>query len=57
MSFLQRAVDGLTDGDKVIPVRLALFAEMVMDKAWNLYMCSDATAAGTHRSQFSHFYR
>ncbi len=34
-SFLQRAVEGLTDGDKVIPVRLALFAEMVRDKAWN----------------------
>ncbi|MHB8897263.1 MAG: SUMF1/EgtB/PvdO family nonheme iron enzyme, partial [Thermoguttaceae bacterium] len=34
-SFLQRAVDGLTDGDKVVPVRLALFAEMVKDRTWS----------------------
>ncbi len=34
-TFLQRAVSGLTDADKVIPVRLALFAEMVKDKPWN----------------------
>ena len=27
-------MDGLTDEDKVIPVRLALFAEMVKDKPW-----------------------
>ena len=33
-AFLQRAVDGLTDAAKVIPVRLALFAEMVKDKPW-----------------------
>ena len=33
-AFLQRAVDGLTDADKIIPVRLALFAEMVKDKPW-----------------------
>ncbi len=32
--FLQRAVDGLADADKIIPVRLALFAEMVKDKPW-----------------------
>ncbi len=34
-AFLQRAVGGLTDADKIIPVRLALFAEMVKDKPWN----------------------
>ena len=33
-AFLQRSVDGLTDADKIIPVRLALFAEMVKDKPW-----------------------
>jgi hypothetical protein len=34
-TFLQRAVAGLTDADKIVPVRLALFAEMVKDKPWN----------------------
>ncbi len=34
-AFLQRAIEGLTDADKIVPVRLALFAEMVKDKPWN----------------------
>lgn len=33
--FLAQAIDGLTDGGKVIPVRLALFAEMVKGKPWS----------------------
>ncbi|MGL4555621.1 MAG: serine/threonine-protein kinase, partial [Gemmataceae bacterium] len=33
-AFLDRAVDGLAEGAKVIPVRLALFAEMVKGKPW-----------------------
>ncbi len=34
-TFLQRAVEGLTDEDKVVPVRLALFAEMIKGKPWS----------------------
>ena len=34
-SFLQRAIEGLTHEDKVVPVRLALFAEMVKAKRWS----------------------
>ena len=34
-TFLQRAVEGLTDADKVVPVRLALFAEMIKGKTWH----------------------
>jgi formylglycine-generating enzyme required for sulfatase activity len=33
-SFLQQAVSGLARDDKVIPVRLALFAEMMKGKPW-----------------------
>jgi hypothetical protein len=33
-SFLGRAVEGLSGNGKVIPVRLALFAEMVKGKPW-----------------------
>jgi formylglycine-generating enzyme required for sulfatase activity len=33
-TFLQRAVDGLIHEDKVVPARLALFAEMVKGKPW-----------------------
>jgi serine/threonine protein kinase/formylglycine-generating enzyme required for sulfatase activity len=33
-SFLDQAVAGLAEGGKVIPVRLALFAEMVRGKPW-----------------------
>lgn len=32
--FLQRAVEGLASEDRVAPVRLALFAEMVKDRNW-----------------------
>lgn len=32
--FLEQAVTGLTEDGKVIPVRLALFAEMVKDRPW-----------------------
>jgi hypothetical protein len=32
--FLDRAVAELTQGGKVVPVRLSLFAEMVKDKTW-----------------------
>jgi hypothetical protein len=33
-SFLEQSVDGLAEEGKVIPVRLALFAEMIKDKPW-----------------------
>ncbi|MFV1966793.1 MAG: SUMF1/EgtB/PvdO family nonheme iron enzyme, partial [Pirellulaceae bacterium] len=33
-SFLQRVIEGLTDEEKVIPVRLSLFAEMVKGRPW-----------------------
>src|SRR5262249_37551938 len=33
-SFLNQAVSGLAQGGKVIPVRLALFAEMVKGEPW-----------------------
>lgn len=33
-TFLKRAVAGLAEQDKVVPVRLALFAEMVKDRPW-----------------------
>ncbi|MFO0797004.1 MAG: SUMF1/EgtB/PvdO family nonheme iron enzyme [Gemmataceae bacterium] len=32
--FLELAVEGLAEGGKVVPVRLALFAEMVKGKEW-----------------------
>ena len=32
--FLDRAVQGLAQGEKVVPVRLSLFAEMVRHKEW-----------------------
>jgi formylglycine-generating enzyme required for sulfatase activity len=32
--FLDKAVDGLTQEDRVVPVRLALFAEMMKGKPW-----------------------
>jgi serine/threonine protein kinase len=32
--FVARAVDGLAEGDKVVSVRLALFAQMVKGKEW-----------------------
>ena len=34
-AFLTQALNGLADNGKVIPVRLALFAEMMKDRAWN----------------------
>lgn len=34
-AFLQRATSGLADEDRVIPVRLALFSEMVKDREWS----------------------
>ena len=33
-TFLDRAIEGLTHEDKVVPVRLALFAEMLKGKPW-----------------------
>jgi formylglycine-generating enzyme required for sulfatase activity len=33
-AFVDKSVEGLTQGGKVVPVRLALFAEMVKGKAW-----------------------
>lgn len=33
-AFLDRAIESLSENDKVIPVRLALFAEMVKGKPW-----------------------
>ena len=44
-AFLQRAVGGLTDAGKIIPVRLALFAEMVKDKPWNPVTLRDVGGA------------
>lgn len=34
VSFLDQAIDDVSEDDKVIPVRLALFAEMVKGKPW-----------------------
>ena len=34
-AFLQKAITGLVQEDRVIPVRLALFAEMVKGKPWS----------------------
>ncbi|HWB11885.1 MAG TPA: SUMF1/EgtB/PvdO family nonheme iron enzyme [Pirellulales bacterium] len=34
-AFLEKAVEGLAEGGKVISVRLALFAEMMKSKTWN----------------------
>lgn len=33
-AFLNAALEGLTERDKIMPVRLALFAEMVKDREW-----------------------
>jgi eukaryotic-like serine/threonine-protein kinase len=33
-AFLDQAIDGLADDGKIVPVRLALFAEMVKGKPW-----------------------
>jgi len=33
-AFIDRSVEGLTQGGKIVPVRLALFAEMVKGKPW-----------------------
>jgi formylglycine-generating enzyme required for sulfatase activity len=35
-AFLEQAVAGLAQGGKIVPVRLALFAEMVKGKSWSL---------------------
>src|SRR4051812_5594303 len=32
--FLDRALAGLAQGDRVVPVRIALFAEMARDRPW-----------------------
>jgi energy-coupling factor transporter ATP-binding protein EcfA2 len=34
-SFLVRAVSGLAKGDRIVPIRLTLFAMAVKDKAWS----------------------
>ncbi len=34
-AFLQKAIDGLAEGGKVISVRLALFAEMMKSRIWS----------------------
>ncbi len=34
LAFLDRAVDGLAEGDRVMCVRLALFAEMMRSRPW-----------------------
>jgi serine/threonine protein kinase/formylglycine-generating enzyme required for sulfatase activity len=33
--FLDMVVDGLAEGDRVVPLRIALFAQMVKNKAWD----------------------
>jgi formylglycine-generating enzyme required for sulfatase activity len=35
-SFLEKSVHGLTENGRIVPVRLALFAEMVKEKPWSL---------------------
>ncbi len=44
-SFLTRAIEGLTHEDKVVPVRLALFAEMIKAKLWTPATLRDAGGA------------
>ena len=44
-AFLQRAVEGLTCGEKVSPARLALLAEMIKGKPWNLATLRNAGGA------------
>ena len=39
--FLDAAIEGLMQHDKIIPVRLALFAEMVKGKPWTLRTLQD----------------
>ena len=34
-AFLDQAIDGLAEGDKITPVRLALFAEMLKGRPWS----------------------
>ncbi|VTR92873.1 serine threonine protein kinase : Serine/threonine protein kinase OS=Singulisphaera acidiphila (strain ATCC BAA-1392 / DSM 18658 / VKM B-2454 / MOB10) GN=Sinac_3409 PE=4 SV=1: Pkinase: FGE-sulfatase [Gemmata massiliana] len=43
--FLVQAVHGLAQEDKVVSVRLALFAEMMKDKAWTTAALKDAGGA------------
>ena len=33
-AFVERSVSGLSEGGKIVPVRLALFAEMVKERPW-----------------------
>jgi serine/threonine protein kinase/formylglycine-generating enzyme required for sulfatase activity len=44
-SFLQRAVSGLSQEHRVVPVRLALFAEMMKEKPWNTATLRDVGGA------------
>lgn len=43
--FVEKAVEGLADGDKVIPVRLSLFVEMVKDKTWTPKLLTEVGGA------------
>ncbi|MHB8865160.1 MAG: formylglycine-generating enzyme family protein, partial [Pirellulaceae bacterium] len=44
-AFLQKAIAGLVQEDRVIPVRLALFAEMVKGKPWSPEMLREIGGA------------
>lgn len=44
-TFLDRAIEGLTHEDKVVPVRLALFAEMLKGKPWTPIALRDVGGA------------
>ena len=45
-TFLARTIEGLTHEDKVVPVRLALFAEIVKGKPWTPATLRDVGGAG-----------
>ncbi|MGO8750691.1 MAG: protein kinase domain-containing protein [Thermoguttaceae bacterium] len=45
-AFLARTIEGLTHEDKVVPVRLALFAEIVKGKPWTPATLRDVGGAG-----------
>jgi serine/threonine protein kinase/formylglycine-generating enzyme required for sulfatase activity len=44
--FLKQAVDGVTENGTVIPVRLALFAEMIKSRPWTVHSLRQAGGAG-----------
>jgi hypothetical protein len=52
-AFVDQAVSGLAQDDKVIPVRLALFAEMVKSKPWGAFDFASSRWRGGCRGDLS----